>query len=74
MSTFKYTVKEIKLDGLDTSKQLKDSDKILIESFDINTSFDTAKHSLNLFVYSVDNVLLQNVYDYPNYAAFISAA
>ena len=40
MSTFKYTVKEIKLDGLDTSKQLKDSDKILIESFDINTSLN----------------------------------
>lgn len=74
MSTFKYTVKEINLEGLDTSKQFKDSDKKLIESFDLTTAFDTSKHSLNLFVYSVDNVLLQNVLDYPNYSALINAA
>ena len=74
MSTFKYTVKEINLEGLDTSKQFEDSDKKLIESFDLTTAFDTSKHSLNLFVYSVDNVLLQNVLDYPNYSALINAA
>ena len=44
MSTFKYTVKEINLEGLDTSKQFKDSDKKLIESFDLTTAFDTSKH------------------------------
>lgn len=74
MSTFKYTVNEIPLDALGTSKKLEAKDEKLIQSFDVNTTFDTSKHKLDLFVYSADNTFLQSVYDYPDYSALLNSA
>lgn len=74
MSTFKYTVNEIPLDALGTSKQLEAKDEKLIQSFDVNTTFDTSKHKLDLFVYSADNTFLQSVYDYPDYSALLNSS
>jgi len=74
MSTFKYTVKGIPLSGVGSSKQLDDKDQKLIQSFDINSFFDTSKHRLDVFVYNSDNTFLQSVYDYPNYSALLNAA
>lgn len=74
MSTQKYTINEIPLDNLGASKQIETKDEKLIESFDLNTQFDTSKHRLDLFVYSVDNTFLQSIYDYPDYSALINSA
>jgi len=74
MSIFKYTVNEIPLDDLGTSKKLESKDDKLIQSFELNSTFDTSKHKLDLFVYSADNTFLQSVYDYPDYSALINSA
>ena len=74
MSTVKYKVTELALKELDYQDQFLEKDENLIESFSINTKFDTSKHNLALYIYTPDDTLLSSNLNYTQYSLLLNAA
>lgn len=74
MSRLKYKVTELPLQKLSVNTQFEESDKKLIESFSVNTKFDTSKHTLGLYLYSPDNSLIEANNNYTKYSLLLNAA
>tara|TARA_B110000483_G_C18117661_1_gene512261 strand:- start:22 stop:420 length:399 start_codon:yes stop_codon:yes gene_type:complete len=74
MSTVKYKVTELALKELDYQDQFLKKDVNLIESFSVNTKYDTSKHNLSLYIYSPDDTLLSQNNNYTQYSMLLNSA
>lgn len=74
MANYTYNISEIPVDFTSQDVTIKDDDKKLIDSFDLNTLFDQSKHRIDLFVYSLDNTLLEVTNGYSRYTQLLNAA
>ena len=74
MANYTYNISEIPVDFVSQDVTIKENDKKLIDSFDINTLFDQSKHRIDLFVYSLDDTLLEVTNGYSRYTQLLNAA
>lgn len=74
MAEYTYNISEIPADFIDNTATIKESDSKLIETFTINSSFDQSKHRVDLFVYSIDNQLLEENTGYSGFSQLLNSA
>lgn len=68
MADNKYTVTPTPVDGISQYEKYSAEDRNLIESFEINSAFNTTKNIAELHVYSSGNTLLRSVTNYDRYS------
>lgn len=68
MAEFKYILKNIDPDTLVPTGKIEDSQELLVESFAVNSLFDSNKNTANLKVFSLNNDLLNEDKDYRRFS------
>ena len=63
MPTIKHNIIPVDPIGLE---EFSNDDVKVVESFDVNTTFDAFQHKIELHVYTEDNQLIDSYYDYRN--------
>ena len=63
MPTIKHNIIPVDPIGLE---EFSNDDIKVVESFDVNTTFDAFQHKIELHVYTEDNQLIDSYYDYRN--------
>ena len=63
MPTIKHNIVPVDPIGLE---QFSKNDTQVVESFNVNTTFDAFQHKIELHVYTDDNQLIDSYYDYRN--------
>ena len=74
MARYTYNISNIPTDFINNEVSINETDSNLIESFDINTEFNQSKHRVDLFVYSLDNVLQEVNIGYKRYSQLLNSA
>ena len=67
MADNKYTVNPTSIQGIAQYEKYSPEDVNLIESFEINSAFNTQKHVAELHIYTTGNTLLRSITNYLNY-------
>lgn len=62
-----YTVTPVSVEGISQYERYSAEDTNLIDSFEINTAFDSKKNISELHVYTVGNTLLRSITNYDRY-------
>jgi len=69
-----YNISEIPSNFIDQEVAIKENDSKLIEAFTINSKFNQSKHRVDLFVYSLDNQLLEENTGYTGFSQLLNSA
>lgn len=62
-----YTVTPVSVEGISQYERYSAQDTNLIDSFEINTAFDSKKNISELHIYTVGNTLLRSITNYDRY-------
>lgn len=74
MATYNYNISEIPVEFTNQEVTISQQDSNLIETFDINSKFNQSKHRVDLFIYSLDNQLLEVNTGYTGYSQLLNSA
>ena len=62
-----YTINPVSVEGISQYERYSAEDTNLIDSFEINTAFDSKKNISELHIYTVGNTLLRSITNYDRY-------
>jgi hypothetical protein len=74
VATYKYRTTELPVNFTEQEVTISNGERDLIDSFAINSSYNQNKHRLDLYIYSLEDILLETYTDYTDYTQQVSSA
>jgi hypothetical protein len=68
MAEITYTINQGTPEGVQGTEVFKQSDKELLQSFTVNSTFDSSKHLVELHILTLSDELIESDYNYNNYS------
>ena len=68
MAEITYTINQGTPEGVQGTEVFKQSDKDLLQSFTVNSTFDSSKHLVELHILTLSDELIESDYNYNNYS------